>query len=79
MFFLKLVLASCAVWILLITETLVLGYKVERKMFDWPMWLAVGASGGYLMSFITLIFSFCRVVCKRRKADKYLTPPREQF
>ena len=63
----------------MIVETLVLGYKVERSMINWPMWLSVGASGGYLMAFITLLISFCAVVCKRRKRDRYLSHSREQF
>jgi hypothetical protein len=63
----------------MITETLVLGYSVDRSIFNWPIWLSVGASGGYLMALVTLVSSFCIVVCNRRKRDKHLYMPRDQF
>jgi uncharacterized membrane protein len=71
-FFSLLVFASAAVWILLISETLVLGYKADRSIFNWPMWLAVGATGGYFMAFLTMLISFCATVCRQRKRDKNL-------
>jgi hypothetical protein len=75
----ELVFASAAVWILLISETLVLGYKVDRSIFNWPMWLAVGASGGYLMAFITWIISFCKAICNQRRTDKSSYYARNQY
>ena len=68
-----LVSASVAVWILLISETLVLGYTVDRSIFRWPMWLAVGASGGFLLAFILMLTSFCSTVCcgRRRRRNLY--------
>jgi hypothetical protein len=68
--FFRLVATSAAVWILLIAETLVLGYKADRSIFNWPMWLAVGATGGYFMAFVTMLISFCATVCRQRKRDK---------
>ena len=75
----RLVAASVAVWILLIAETLVLGYSVNRSIFNWPMWLAVGASGGYLMAFITMLISFCTTVCRQRKRGKNLYYTSNQY
>ena len=44
------------------------------------MWLAVGATGGYLMAFITMLLSFCAVVCHRRKGrDKDLYRAENHF
>ncbi|UJR13462.1 hypothetical protein I4U23_000476 [Adineta vaga] len=64
--------ASFVVWILLISETLVIGYKVDRSIFRWPMWLAVGATGGYLMAFMTTLIHLCSLACRRRKnPDQY--------
>ncbi|CAF1133910.1 unnamed protein product [Rotaria sordida] len=65
-------LTSIAVWILVISEVLALGQRAERSVFRWPMWLAVGASGGYLMAFITMILSFCSgLICRRKRGSKY--------
>jgi hypothetical protein len=36
------------------------------------MWLAVGATGGYFMAFLTMLISFCATVCRQRKRDKNL-------
>lgn len=66
-----LVSASVAVWILLIAETLILRYTVDRSIFNWPMWLAVGASGSYFMSLITMLVSFCKAVCRQNKRDTF--------
>ncbi|CAF3925820.1 unnamed protein product, partial [Rotaria sp. Silwood1] len=65
---------SVAVWILIISEIAAFGQKVDRLLFRWPMWLAVGASGGFLLAFITMILSFCRgLSCRRKRANPYRT------
>ncbi|CAF5142320.1 unnamed protein product, partial [Rotaria sp. Silwood1] len=62
------------VWILIISEIAAFGQKVDRLLFRWPMWLAVGASGGFLLAFITMILSFCRgLSCRRKRANPYRT------
>ncbi|CAF1312956.1 unnamed protein product [Adineta steineri] len=71
--------ASFVVWILLISETLTMGYSVNRSIFNWPMWLAVGATGGYLMALLTMLFSFCAVVCHGRKEDRSLNYAANKF
>jgi uncharacterized membrane protein len=77
--YLVIVCNSFIVWILIISETLTLGYSVNRSMFGWPMWLAVGATGGYLMTFITLIFS-CFAICRRKnKMATHNYHKRDQF
>ncbi|CAM2723565.1 unnamed protein product [Rotaria socialis] len=70
---------SAAVWILLISETLKLGIAIDRYMFGWPMWLAVGATGGYLMSLITMTFSFCAISRRKNKILQNYYRPRNQF
>jgi hypothetical protein len=77
--FFSLVCASAAVWILLIAETLVLGYQAQTSIFNWPMWLAVGATGGYLMAFITILGSFCIGVCRQRKRNTNLYYASHQY
>ena len=65
----RLVCCSFVVWILLISETVRLGNTIDRRMFRWPMWLAVGATGGYLISFLLMSISFCATF-RRRKLIK---------
>jgi hypothetical protein len=77
--FFSLVCTSIAVWILLISETLALGYSVNRSVINWPMWLAIGASGGFLMAFITMLISFCKSACGQRKRDKNLYYASNQY
>lgn len=74
-----LVCTSLVVWILLISETARLGVSINRFMFEWPMWLAVGASGGYLMSFITIIISYCTIRRRGNKMERDYDPPRNHF
>ena len=76
---LSLVCTSIVVWILLIVETLVLGYTVNTSTLHWPLWLAVGASGGYLMSSLTMLISLCAVVRRQRRRDKDLLEARNHF
>jgi len=73
------VCTSFIVWILLISETLKLGYTVNRNIFSWPMWLAVGATGGYLMSFLTMLFSYCAIHRRQSKMNENYLQPRNQF
>jgi hypothetical protein len=49
-----------------------MGYTVNRSIFNWPMWVAVGATGGYLMAFLSMLISFCTITCRRRKRDRSL-------
>ncbi|CAF1930951.1 unnamed protein product [Rotaria magnacalcarata] len=66
---------SVAIWILLIAEILSIGQKAETSIFRWPMWLAIGASGGFLMGFISMVLSFCRgLSCRRRRRDELYSP-----
>ncbi|CAF0733911.1 unnamed protein product [Rotaria sp. Silwood1] len=71
--------SSFVVWILLIAETLKLGISIDRHRFSWPMWLAVGATGGYLMSLLTMIFSFCAIYKRKNKINQNYYRPRNQF
>ncbi|CAF2334980.1 unnamed protein product [Rotaria sp. Silwood2] len=71
--------SSFVVWILLISETLKLGISVNRDIFSWPMWLAIGATGGYLMSLLTMIFSFCAIKKRKNKIKQNYYRPRNQF
>jgi biotin transporter BioY len=43
------------------------------------MWLAVGATGGYLMSFITMLFSYCAIRRREFKMETNYYHPRNQF
>ncbi|CAF0759040.1 unnamed protein product [Adineta ricciae] len=61
--------ASFVVWILEISETLVIGYKVDRSVINWPLWLAVGSTGGYLMAFVTTLIHLCSIMCRRRDRE----------
>lgn len=71
LFILLIFLASAAVWIIVISATTYFTSPINSSMFNWPMWLAVGASGGYLMAFFFMLFSFCAVCCgRRKKTDK---------
>ncbi|CAF2854030.1 unnamed protein product [Rotaria sp. Silwood2] len=64
--------ASVAVWILIISEILAFSQKVERSTFRWPMWLGIGASGGFLMGFISILISFCKgLSCTRNRSNAY--------
>jgi hypothetical protein len=36
------------------------------------MWLAIGASGGFLMGFIIMLVSYCKSACGQPKRDKNL-------
>lgn len=73
------VCTSFIVWILLISETLQLGVAIDRSIFGWPMWLAVGASGGYLMAFLTMILSCCTQLRRETKMRDNYYNPRNQF
>lgn len=48
-------------------ETLVIGYQVNTTVIRWPLWLAVGASGGFLMAWISSLIHFCVGLCRRRR------------
>lgn len=74
-----LVCTSFIVWILLISETLQLGIAIDRSIFGWPMWLGVSASGGYLMAFLTMMFSCCSQLRRESKMKENYYNPRNQF
>lgn len=75
----SIVCTSFIVWILIISETIRLGISVDRSIFQWPMWVAVGATGGYLVSFITMLFSYCAIRRRQSKMDTNYYHPRNQF
>ncbi len=43
------------------------------------MWLAVGATGGYLMSFISMLFSYCAIRRRQSTMDENYNHPRNKF
>ncbi|CAF0724902.1 unnamed protein product [Rotaria sordida] len=71
--------SSFVVWILLISEAIKLGISIDRRIFRWPMWLAIGATGSYLVSLITMIFSFCAINRRKNKIEQNYYRPRNQF
>jgi hypothetical protein len=79
LFFSSLVCTSFIVWILIISESVRLGVTITSSIFNWPMWLAVGATGGYLMSFITILFSYCAIQRRKSKREQNYSHPRNQF
>ena len=58
--------ASLVVWILIIVEAARLSRRFDREIFHWPMWLAVGSTGGYLISLLFILVSVCHTVRHRR-------------
>jgi len=70
---------SFIVWILLISEMRRLGFNIDRSMFNWPMWLAVGATGGYFMSITSMLISYCAIRRRQDKVERNYYHPRNQF
>jgi hypothetical protein len=58
---------------------LALGISINPDLFNWPMWLAVSATGGYLMAFITMSFSFCLMCRRENKMGNNFYHSRNQF
>jgi UPF0716 family protein affecting phage T7 exclusion len=43
------------------------------------MWVAVGATGGYLMALLSMLVSFCTGICRRRKTGRNLLYQENHF
>lgn len=71
--------ASIVVWVLIIVESARLGQKVDRDIFRWPIWLAVGSTGGYLISFLLILISACRTARHRRIVKNHYYQHGEHF
>ncbi|CAF3589209.1 unnamed protein product, partial [Rotaria sp. Silwood2] len=59
---------SAIVWIVMITMNRDINLKIRRENIGFSTWIAVGASGGYLLSFVSFILY--RIGLNRRKQVK---------
>lgn len=71
--------ASIVVWVLIIVESARLGQKVDRDIFRWPIWLAVGSTGAYFISFLLILVSACRTARHRRIIKNHYYQHGEHF
>ncbi|CAF0782699.1 unnamed protein product [Adineta steineri] len=71
--------ASLSVWALLISETYRLGITANHRRFNWPIWLAIVSTIGYLVSFITMFSSFLIIYRRNNNMEMHVHRLRDKF
>ncbi|CAF1368507.1 unnamed protein product [Adineta steineri] len=68
---------SVVIWIVMITMNRDENLKIRRENIGFSTWIAVGASGGYLLAFIA--FVLYRLLLRRRRYVKGTDPNSRRF
>ncbi|UJR13465.1 hypothetical protein I4U23_000479 [Adineta vaga] len=68
---------SVVIWVVMITMNRDENLKIRRENIGFSTWIAVGASGGYLLAFI--VFILYRIQVSRRKYVKGTDPNSRRF
>ncbi|CAF5103465.1 unnamed protein product, partial [Rotaria sp. Silwood1] len=59
---------SAIIWVIMITMNRDINFKIGRENIGFSTWIAVGASGGYLLAFLTFIIY--RIGLSRQRIPK---------